>query len=142
MNATQADSLERWSEPLTADERGALLETVALAVRRRGLQTPALFFIEMNRPLGFTACQGLIALAPFIAPLLGLDRVQKLGRLLADPRAVDELVTRLESPGAVVSGQWSVVSGDGRQEDTATSEASLTTDHRPLTTDHRPGGEG
>ena len=99
MNNAEADSLDLWSEPLTTEERERLLDTVAEAVRRRGLTTPALFFVEINRPLGFMASQGIIALAPLLAPLLGLDRMQTVGRLLADPNAVDDLVRRLEARG-------------------------------------------
>jgi hypothetical protein len=90
------DALDRWNEPLAPEERAALLDALAEAVRRRGLRVPTLFFVEVNRPLGFVASQGLIALTPLLAPLLGLDRLQNVGRLLADPATVDELVARLE----------------------------------------------
>lgn len=93
---TKTDALDLWNEPLDGAEREKLLDTIAEAIRRRGLTTPALFFVEINRPLGFVASQGLIALTPLLAPLIGLDRMQNVGRLLADPAAVDELVTRLE----------------------------------------------
>ncbi|GAB4459969.1 MAG: hypothetical protein OHK0029_23260 [Armatimonadaceae bacterium] len=98
MSEFRDSPLDLWNEPLTPQERHHLLDSVAEAIRQRGLQTPALFFIEMHRPLGFLAAQGLIVLTPMLAPLLGLDRVQKLGRLLSDPEAVEELVRLLETP--------------------------------------------
>lgn len=94
--------LDLWNEPLSPEERERLLNTVAAAVQRRGLQTPAVFALEMHRPLGFIASQSLIALTPFLAPVIGLEPMQRLGRLLAEPAAVDALIARIEGRGEVL----------------------------------------
>ena len=74
----------------------ALLDRVAEQVVRRGLVTPAVFFLELHRPLSFLAGQATHALQPFLAPLFGYETVQRLARLLEDPANVDRLLERLE----------------------------------------------
>jgi|GEM_PF-4029335 len=100
MNSTEADSWEVWNQPLTEAERSQIISTVAEAIARRGLQTPASLLIEMHRPLGYMAGQGIILLTPFLAPLLGLERMQTLNRLLADPDTADELLLKLQETAA------------------------------------------
>ena len=89
-------ALDDWDKPLSPAERETLLGKIADAIRKRGLQTPALFALEMHRPLGFVASQGILGLIPTLGPLLGLERMKQAGRLLADPAAIEALILRLE----------------------------------------------
>ena len=89
-------SLAQWNEPLPDAEREELLEKLATQVVRRGLSVPAIVALEMHRPLAFTFSQGLIALTPLFGPLIGLHRMQTLGRLLAEPDGVEALIRRIE----------------------------------------------
>jgi hypothetical protein len=73
-----------------------VVDRVAEQVVRRGLVTPALFFLELHRPLSFLAGQATHALQPFLAPLFGYQTVQRLARLLEDPANVDRLLERIE----------------------------------------------
>lgn len=90
-------SLALWNEPLSQEEREHLLLTVADMVAKRGLQTPALFALEIHRPLAFIASQGMLAFAPLMAPLIGLERLQQVSRLMAEPGAIDDLIARIEA---------------------------------------------
>src|SRR5437879_5850165 len=74
----------------------ALLDEIAAEVVRRGLVTPALFFLELNRPLAFLAGQATHVLVPFLAPLVGIARMQAVARVLSDPHSVDQLLSRIE----------------------------------------------
>jgi hypothetical protein len=74
----------------------ALLDQVAAAVVRRGLVAPAVFFLELNRPLAFLAGQATHVLAPFLAPLVGIGRMDEVARMLNDPASVDRLLERME----------------------------------------------
>jgi hypothetical protein len=78
------------------EEEDRLLDRVAEQVVRRGLVTPAVFFLEMNRPLGFLAGQATHLLTPFLAALFGLKTVQALAALLEEPGSVDRLLDRIE----------------------------------------------
>lgn len=103
-------SLGLWDEPLTPDEREALLNRIAGAVTRRGLETPAIFALEMNRPVTFLASQALIVLGPLLGPLLGLERMQNAARLLREPGAVEALIQRIEE------GRGNATAGDQERE--------------------------
>jgi hypothetical protein len=91
------EAIALWDEPLPKAERDALIEGVADAVARRGLQTPALFALEIHRPVTFVASQALIVLGPLVGPLVGLDRMQNAARLLREPGVIDELIARIEA---------------------------------------------
>ncbi len=45
----------------------AILDELAGAIVRRGLGTPALFFLESMRPLGFVGSQLMLVLRPVVA---------------------------------------------------------------------------
>src|SRR5947209_8858441 len=77
-------------------EAEALLDRVAAEVVRRGMVTPAVFFIELNRPLSFLAGQTLHVLFPFLAPLVGVAMARQLAELLEDPATVDRLLEKIE----------------------------------------------
>jgi hypothetical protein len=77
-------------------EAEALLDRIAAEVVRRGMMTPAVFFIELNRPLSFLAGQAAHVLFPFLAPLLGLGLARQLAELLEDPANVDRLLEKIE----------------------------------------------
>jgi hypothetical protein len=57
---------------------------------------PALWILEMHRPLAFTFGQGLMALTPLLGPLCPRDRLHNLSQLLCEPGIVDELIIRIE----------------------------------------------
>jgi len=73
-----------------------LLDRIAAEVVRRGLVTPAVFFIELNRPLSFLAGQAAHVLFPFLAPLFGIGTARQLAELLEDPANVDRLLKKME----------------------------------------------
>lgn len=93
---TSSDALADWGEPMPHEERDRLLSAAAAAVASRGLQTPAVFALEMHRPFGFLASQGALLFGPLFGPLVGIDRVHRFARLLAEPGAIDDLIARIE----------------------------------------------
>jgi len=92
-------SLDGWDAPLSPDERDAVLARILEEATKRRLQVPLLFALEVHRPLAFTFSQSLVVTAPLLAPLLGLELMQRAARLLQDPAAYDELIARLEGMG-------------------------------------------
>lgn len=77
-------------------EAEALLDRIAAEVVRRGMVTPAVFFIELNRPLSFLAGQAAHVLFPFLAPVLGVRLARQVAELLEDPANVDRLLDKME----------------------------------------------
>jgi hypothetical protein len=92
--------LSETEPPLAADpsalESEALLDQLAAAVVQRRLETPAVFFLELNRPLAFLAGQAAHVLTPFFAPLVGISKMREVSRLLDNPRSIDRLLERIE----------------------------------------------
>lgn len=88
-------SLARFDTPLTPQERTELVSELSVAIRKRGMETPVYFLLETHRPLGFILSQSAVALTPMLAPLLGLERMEKAVRLLGDPVALDALLQNL-----------------------------------------------
>ncbi len=88
-------SLARFDTPLTPQERTELVSELSVAIRKRGMETPVYFLLETHRPLGFILSQSVVALTPMLAPLLGLERMEKAVRLLGDPVALDALLQNL-----------------------------------------------
>ena len=85
-----------WDTPLSEADREKLLEEFARAVAKRGLQTPVIFGLEMHRPLAFTAGQSIVVFGPMLAPLLGIERLQNVSRLLQEPGIIDRLIERID----------------------------------------------
>ncbi len=86
-----------WGTPLSDEDREAMLTKAVTVVRKWRLEVPAVLFLESTAPLGHAAGQGLVAFAPFIAPLLagGIGSVQKLHTLLEDPKNIQRLIEML-----------------------------------------------
>ncbi len=79
--------------PLDRDE---LIDTVARRVVGAGLEVPAVFFLEMNKPLAFISGQALLIGAPVLAPFFGLHRTNDFAGLMSDRQNVERLLRRIE----------------------------------------------
>jgi len=87
---------DQLGEPLSEEETQQLVDSVANAVVKRRLETPSIFFLEMNKPLSYLAGQGLIVAMPFLAPILGVDRMARFSRFLQTRDNVERLIQRIE----------------------------------------------
>jgi hypothetical protein len=85
------------TEPLTPEERDRALDEITARIRRHGLETPALFFLEMHRPLAGLASMASFVVTPLFGAFLGLDKVERYASMIGDPDALDALVERLDS---------------------------------------------
>lgn len=74
-------------------------------VKRSRLETPFVFMLESHRPLLRVVGHGLNIFEPVAAGLMGLERVEKLRRVLFDPAAVEMLLKQLKAGDA--GDEWS-----------------------------------
>jgi hypothetical protein len=85
-----------WMDDLTPQERDDLIEKIAGGVVKRGMQTPAILFLEMHKPLTFVASQSLVVTSPFIAPFVGMGNVQLAAKLIEKRENIELLIDRIE----------------------------------------------
>jgi hypothetical protein len=78
------------------EEQREVLEKVAEQIRRRRLETLAIFTLESVRPLTFLASQALIVIGPLVQPILSLKEYDLLCDALEDRGNIDWLIERLE----------------------------------------------
>jgi hypothetical protein len=88
-----------WDRPVPDDERDALLGKIADAVVARGLQTPAIWFLEVHKPLAPLGGQFGIALSPFLGIFFGGGAfdLQKYTKLLQSTQNIDLLIRLIDS---------------------------------------------
>ena len=85
-----------WEAPLNVEDRDRIIDKVAKSVVARKMETPAILFLEMHKPLSFIASQGLVVASPFLAPIVGLDNVQLTVKILEDRENLERLMRRIE----------------------------------------------
>lgn len=86
-----------WDKPLTEEDIEQMIERVAGEVGKRGLETPAILFLEMHKPLANVFAHGALAFSPFLMPFLGFDRVDRYTQFMASPQNVERLIQRIEA---------------------------------------------
>ncbi|MDR2337239.1 MAG: hypothetical protein LBE20_01145 [Deltaproteobacteria bacterium] len=71
------------------------IEQLAYKIKKLKLETPALLFLEMHKPLTSLLHHGTVFFAPLVAPLFGLKRYSKIQTLLADRNNIEQLIKKL-----------------------------------------------
>jgi hypothetical protein len=75
----------------------ALVERLAHLIGRWRLATPAVIFLEANKPLSFVGSQALLMLQPMTDLFIARDLTGDLAALFADRERLETLITRLET---------------------------------------------
>jgi hypothetical protein len=88
-----------WDEPVSNTDRDTMLARIAEQIKRRGLQTPAIWFLEIHRPLFPLGGQLAIGLSPFLALFFsgGAFDLRKYTKLMSDPQNVGILIRLIDS---------------------------------------------
>lgn len=89
-----------WENDLTEEETQACLDKCANEITKRKLETPAILFLEMHKPLSNVFAHGGMMSAPFLVPFLGFDLVNDYSNLLRDKNNVERLICMLEESRA------------------------------------------
>ncbi len=80
----------------SAESAGDLTERIAKRVVAARLETPAVMWLEMNKPLAFIASQALIVGTPFLGLVVNPEDVAAFSNLLRDRQGVERLICRIE----------------------------------------------
>lgn len=86
---------EYWEQELPDAEVERLIEKAASEIRRRKLETPAIFAIEMHKPLANVGAHAALALSPFLIPFFGMDNVGAYSAIFRERRNLDRLLDKL-----------------------------------------------
>ncbi|HET6452987.1 MAG TPA: hypothetical protein VFI02_01160 [Armatimonadota bacterium] len=81
---------------LSSEERDKLIENLARKIVDRRLETPAILFLEMHKPVAFLGSQALLVASPILAPLFGMEGPEKYSRLFSSIDNVEKLIQRIE----------------------------------------------
>ena len=74
-----------------------LAEGLARRIARWELVTPAIIFLEANKPLSFVGSQVLLMLQPVMGLFVAHELTTDLAALLADRDRLETLIARLEA---------------------------------------------
>ena len=83
-------------EPDRQDSR-QLANRLANQIQRWGLTLPAIVLLEVARPLGFIASQGLLLCQPLLGYFVEEPRIAGYVDLLSNRDNIDHLLARLDS---------------------------------------------
>jgi len=92
----QTDPEDYDDDQLTPEERDKLINELAQKVVDKRMETPAIMFLEMHKPVTFLASQSMLVASPFLVPLFGAEGVQKYSRLFSSVDNVELLIERIE----------------------------------------------
>jgi hypothetical protein len=81
---------------LTPERRDQMLDELARRVVRRRLETPAIFFLEMNKPLTSLASTAITFSQPTLGAFFGFQRMAEWAALLDERENVERLIQRIE----------------------------------------------
>ena len=73
-----------------------LIQNIAREVVKRGLEVPAILFLEMHKPLTYIASQGVVVLTPFLAPFFGFENIRIASILMEKRENVESLIRHIE----------------------------------------------
>ena len=81
----------------TTIDNSALIESYAQKIRSLGLTTPAIFLLEMHKPLTSVLHTAITLAEPISASIFGAERIHGLREFFSIRENVESLITRLES---------------------------------------------
>jgi hypothetical protein len=74
----------------------ATIESLAQVIVSRGMSSPAIFILEIYKPLANVFTSLALVAYPFLIPLFGSERYSKAIQILKSPQALNQLMTRIE----------------------------------------------
>lgn len=77
-------------------EAELLLEKAAQTIVRRGMEVPAILFLEMHKPLAGLIGNAVWLTMPLWALFFGVATTNELGALLSEPQNIERLIRRIE----------------------------------------------
>jgi hypothetical protein len=85
-------------DPFTVppERREAILDWIVKRVEKWGLEVPAVFTLELMKPLSFIFSQMLLFGGPVLYPFFGMDRTEHFAQFISERENVEEIIRRIE----------------------------------------------
>ena len=84
------------SELLLAEDDKRFLEKIAKKIHQHGMVTPAVFFLEMTKPLALLGSHFLVFFGPIINSFIQAENYYKTVQLFEEPKNVEILLKLIE----------------------------------------------
>ena len=91
-----ADPLARSSQEALSDEDRAFIQRIAQRIHKTGLVTPAVFFLEMVKPLALLGSHTMVFFGPIISAFIRADGYYRAAELFEEPHNVELLISEIE----------------------------------------------
>lgn len=73
-----------------------VIAKIAKKIIDRGFVTPAVFFLELMKPLSLLSSHALVFFGPFITAFMKQEKYYRFTELLEDPKNVEFLMSEIE----------------------------------------------
>ncbi|MCS7224608.1 MAG: hypothetical protein NZ959_08660 [Armatimonadetes bacterium] len=83
-------------EPSDAEKAQDLLERASRFIVDKGMEVPAILFLEAHKPLANLIGHAFWLTMPFWAFFWGVGTANELGRLFSSPEMIEKLIQRIE----------------------------------------------
>ena len=80
----------------TSNEENLFIERVAQKIYDSGFVTPAIFFLEMTKPLSLLGSHFLIFLGPVINAFIQSDKYYRSAQVFEEPKNIEKLLQTIE----------------------------------------------
>ena len=84
------------SELLLAEDDKRFLEKIAKKIHQHGMVTPAVFFLEMTKPLALLGSHFLVFFGPIINSFLQAENYYRTVQVFEEPKNVEILLKLIE----------------------------------------------
>jgi hypothetical protein len=74
----------------------AFIQRVAMRIHKTGLVTPAVFFLEMTKPLSLIGSHAMVFFGPIVNAFINAEGYYRAAELLEDPGNVEFLIQEIE----------------------------------------------
>lgn len=94
-----SDNEDRIPQPVELDltsSEDEILNKVASKITALGMETPAIFLLEMSKPINYIGSQFLTFMNPMITSFLDIKSYDTFTELIADRNKLEELICRIE----------------------------------------------
>ena len=72
------------------------IERIALRIQKSGLVTPAVFFLELFKPLALLGSHAMVFFGPIISAFIRADGYYRAAELFEEPSNVEFLIDQIE----------------------------------------------